>query len=396
MNPSKKTIPFAHLETADLQVDAMYEGGNQGNAGDDPISRLIGVGNQGGFRYIGSPIRNDVKICVLYSELTDPDWPDALYPETGLFIYYGDNKRPGHELHDTRPKGNLVLRNAFFDLHTGQRNKVPPFLILTKAGRGRDVVFRGLAVPGARGIGQSDDLVAVWKTTEGERFQNYRAVFTVLDVPRISRDWLTDVQQNKPMLANAPGPWRKWIETGYYQPLVAPKSVSYRKRQEQLPTDPLRRSILQCIVSHYKEHAEREYAFERCAAEVVRLMDPKFTEIDITRPWKDGGRDAVGLYRIGTSANAITVEFAIEAKCKNPNANNSSGVKDTSRLISRLRYRQFGIFITTSCLHEQAYQEIIEDGHPVLVVSGKDIADILVRSGISDVDAVKAWLQSII
>ena len=27
------------------------------------------------------------------------------------------------------------------------------------------------------------DLVAVWKTTKGQRFQNYRAVFTVLDAP---------------------------------------------------------------------------------------------------------------------------------------------------------------------------------------------------------------------
>jgi hypothetical protein len=102
LTPSSKTIPFPLLTATDLFIDATYEGGKQGNAGDDPISRLVGVGNQGGFRYIGSPIRNDVKLCVLYSELTDPDWPDALYPETGMFVYYGDNKKPGHELHDTR------------------------------------------------------------------------------------------------------------------------------------------------------------------------------------------------------------------------------------------------------------------------------------------------------
>jgi hypothetical protein len=394
MNPSTKTIPFAHLATADLFIDAMYEGGKQGNAGDDPISRLVGVGNQGGFRYIGSPRHRDVRLCVLYSELTDPDWPDALYPETGVFIYYGDNKRTGHELHDTRRKGNLVLKNAFSDLHKGQRDQVPPFFIFTKAARGRDVVFRGVAVTAARGMGQTDDLVAIWKTSGGERFQNYRAVFTVLDIPNIPRNWLKDIQQNNHLSENAPAPWRNWIETGYYQPLVAPRSIRYRTRQEQLPTDPTRCSLLDCIVRFYKEHPDREYAFEKCAAEIVRLMDPKFAEIDLTRPWKDGGRDAVGLYRIGSAANTLPVEFALEAKCKIPDVNKSSGVRETSRLISRLRYRQFGIFITTSFLHEQAFKEIIEDGHPVLVLSGADIAEILIKSGFNDVDMVLDWLKS--
>jgi Restriction endonuclease AspBHI N-terminal len=47
------------------------------------------------FRYVGSPRERTLKLCVLYSELADPDWPDELRVETGVFIYYGDNKRPG-------------------------------------------------------------------------------------------------------------------------------------------------------------------------------------------------------------------------------------------------------------------------------------------------------------
>jgi hypothetical protein len=251
-----------------------------------------------------------------------------------------------------------------------------------------------LAVPGAKGIGQTEDLVAIWKTKGSQRFQNYRSIFTVLDVPQIPRDWIEKVQQGQPCSPNAPGQWLKWVEKGEYHPLQAPRTIGYRTRQEQLPTDPLGRSLLECVVSYYKNHPAREYAFERCAAAIVQLMDPMFTEIDLTRPWRDGGRDAVGIYRIGTAANSIHVEFALEAKCKNPDINNSSGVKETSRLISRLRHRQFGIFITTSCLHEQAYQEIVEDGHPVLVVSGRDIVEILVRSGMGDVGTVQKWLQS--
>jgi hypothetical protein len=97
-----KVIPFDKLTSCDLDVDATYEGGIRGNTGDDPINRLVGGGNQGGFRYVGSPRDRTLKLCVLYSELADPDWPDEVRVETGAFIYYGDNKRPGHELHDTQ------------------------------------------------------------------------------------------------------------------------------------------------------------------------------------------------------------------------------------------------------------------------------------------------------
>lgn len=42
-----------------------------------------------------------------------------------------------------------------------------------------NVIFRGLAVPGAISIPQTEDLVAIWKTKSGQRFQNYRAICKV-------------------------------------------------------------------------------------------------------------------------------------------------------------------------------------------------------------------------
>ncbi len=50
-------------------------------------------------------------------------------------------------------------------------------------------------------------------------------------------------------------------------------------------------------------------------------------------------------------------------------------------LISRLRARQFGVLVTTSQLAEQAYQEIREDGHPIVVIAGGDIVEVLSRVG---------------
>lgn len=61
----------AELASANLTVDAVYEGGRSGNAGDDPLSLLIGVSNSGGFRYLGS--RERPHLVVLTSTFDDPD-----------------------------------------------------------------------------------------------------------------------------------------------------------------------------------------------------------------------------------------------------------------------------------------------------------------------------------
>ncbi len=110
---SQRRISFSHLATADLIVDAIYEGGSHKDVRDDPIAPLVGGGNQGGFRYLGRTSPLEIRHCVLYSDLGDLDWPDRLDPETGRFTYYGDNKTPGGGLHDTTRHGNAILRQMF-------------------------------------------------------------------------------------------------------------------------------------------------------------------------------------------------------------------------------------------------------------------------------------------
>ena len=83
--------------------------------------------------------------------------------------------------------------------------------------------------------------------------------------------------------------------------------------------------------------------------------------------------------------------FALEAKCYAPTS--SVGVRETSRLISRLRYRQFGILVTTSYLDTQAYREIREDGHPVIVLAGVDIVEMLKVRGLDDNSKIRGYLQ---
>lgn len=394
-----KVFKHEELVTYNLVIDAVYEGGNAGNSGDDPISKMLpGVGNMGGFRVAGKG--NKKKYVVLYTSGEDPDWPDRLDLETGRFTYYGDNKTPGHELHDTTPRGNLLLKNSFDWLHAQphQRASIPPFFIFRKhptASGARSVQFQGLAVPGAPGLPGTLDLVAVWKTTEGQRFQNYRAIFTVLDVPTISRSWIEDLTAGNPLTENAPAPWRRWVESGHYTPLISESTLVIRSLDEQAPSDGLRRSILDTVWSYFREDP---IAFEPFAAGVFQMLDRRAIVDEITRATVDGGRDAVGRYQLGVADDPVHAEFALEAKCYRPGLNgakpNTVGVKEVARLISRLRHRQFGVLVTTSAVGKQAYEEVREDGHPIVFISGKDIADILVDNGYASKQAVLAYLQT--
>ena len=332
----------------------------------------------------GGPVR----LAVLYTSLDHTDWPDYLDVENGLFTYFGDNRKPGKRLHDTSRGGNTLLRDAFGATHgdPARREEVPPIFVFGKGPRGRDVQFRGLAVPGGIALAGGEDLVAIWRTVRGQRFQNYKATFTVLKVGEISRAWIGDVLDGNPMSPNAPRVWRRWVRSGVYTPLTAPK-VTWRTKAEQLPQSPADAAIIEAVYQHFASDA---YAFEECAAELVRMMDSNVVECDVTRRWRDGGRDALGKYKIGPPAEVLKVDFAVEAK--RYALTTGVGVKETSRLISRLRYRQFGVFVTTSYIGDQAYREIKEDGHPVIVVSARDIVDILKANGLTTAETVRAWL----
>ncbi len=99
----------------------------------------------------------------------------------------------------------------------------------------------------------------------------------------------------------------------------------------------------------------------------------------------------MGTYILGPVANPITIDFALEAKCYAPT--NAVGVKEVSRLISRLRHRNFGVLVTTSYFHKQVQEEVHEDGHPIALVCGRDIVDALRHHGRTTLHAVRQWLE---
>jgi hypothetical protein len=234
-----------------------------------------------------------------------------------------------------------------------------------------------------------DELAAIWRSTAGERFQNYRARFTVLDIPRIPRDWLTHVLAGgSPLEGGCPPAWEEWIRGRRYTPLLAPPTTRIRPKAEQLPDDLEGTRILEAVRAHF---LHREHDFESCAVALWRLMAPRTGTCDVTRPSRDGGRDAVGEYIIGPPTSTIAIDFALEAKCYAPS--NSVGVREVSRLISRIRHRNFGVLVTTSYFHRQVQEEVHEDRHPIALISGRDIVDALRQHGYTTAAAVKRWLN---
>ena len=204
----------------------------------------------------------------------------------------------------------------------------------------------------------------------------------------VTRAWIDEVVTGKPLGPDCPAAWRTWVETGAYTQLLAPPTVIIRSREQQQPVE-ADKPLLYTVYEHFKD---RPHDFEQFAADIWRMSQPSVDRIDVTRPWRDGGRDAVGDYLLGPRTDPVAVEFALEAKCYAPG--NGVGVRETSRLISRLRHRQFGVLVTTAHLDAQAYKEIREDGHPVVVLAGRDVVDILKDKGLDNSAELRRHLNA--
>lgn len=387
----EQVIPFEQLKSSDLIIDCVYQSGKDDHLGSEVISRLVPFcQNTGGFRWVKrrdpeGKLKGLPAYVVLYTSMEELAWPDYLDVESGVFHYYGDNREAGCNLHDK--KGNRFLNLVFGMLNNGDWKNIPPILIFRKTGHRRDVRFLGLAAPGNPKLSSDQDLVAFWRTMGNVRFQNYEAYFTVLDTRGdvISRKWLESLISNHEESINlAPKVWREFVMGGrqFIRALKAPRINHIPSPAEQLQCTEMERNIINAIHSYYAR--DKNFAeFEACAADVVMKMDPNFEKFELTRPWRDGGRDALGVYRIGTGFNhnmPLTIDCALEAKCYQGHA---VGVREMSRLISRIRYRQFGILVTTSWVDSQAYEEVVSDGHPIMIVTGADIAKTLTKYNVT-------------
>lgn len=386
----------------ELQLDTLYRNTNDWKKPEDVFNRFFrfqdgkGINNTAGFRpksKIGKDRSiTDSAFCLLVTNFNETEWPDNLDRETGTFVYYGDNRAAGNKLEETAVGGNRLLRHVFEKLHMQHRNAVQPFLCFEKVAtdNGTFMRFLGLACPGGPNVSSLEDLVAVWRVKEDRRFQNYRAIFTILKEERVTKAWLEDmVSRISPAdSVHCPAMWKQWVQSGIYAPLKCIRQREPRSKIHQLPAATREVEVLQTL---YEQLSDREFEF--AAAEFIQLMDERFTDISVTQFVRDGGRDVLCHYKVGHDLHQIHLSVSVEAKKWNPQT--AVGVKPMMRLLSRLKHRDIGVFITTSFFDKQVQEELIEDGHPVLLVSGGDIARLLIEKELTSGDGLSNWIKRI-
>ena len=311
---------------------------------------------------------------MLYTSGAEPDWPDALDPYTGAFTYFGDNRSPGRELHDTPRKGNLLLSRVFERAHAGRagRGQVPPFLLFDKPGTGRDVRFRGLLAPARTGSAAKKTSSRSGAPQEGSGSRTTAPGSPSWTSRRVTRPGSPSYSPATRSARPARPPWRTWVDSGTYTPLLAPPTVIIRSREQQQPA---RRG--QAPAGPGLPALQGPAARLRA---VRRRPDAHAASPTSTGSTSPGPGATAAATPSATTSSAHAPTPSRSSSRWKPSAThpaNGVGVRETSRLISRLRHRQFGVLVTTSHLDTQAYQEIREDGHPVVVLAGRDIADIL-------------------
>ena len=383
-----REIEFERVREADLIIDAKYLSGRTGNLSDEVISKLMSVENQGGFRPRGRGEQKD--FCVLVTSMEDRAWPDRIDKYSGKFIYYGDNKTPGSEIHDK--EGNRILKHCFNQLHNGNFNNLFPFFIFKQLRNSyRDIQFLGLAVPGHPNISSKADLVAEWGIENNERFQNYKATFSILNTEKVSREWIQSLIDSNENIELRPEAYNKFIKNKKYDLLKIDRpSITVKIKEEQLPTN---RDDLKIIKTIKEFFSGNEADFEICAVEIFKYYSDYPTVETVSKISGDGGKDAEGIIKFGKLDETVDIDYALEAKCYG--IDNSCGSKEVSRLISRIRQKMVGVFVTTSFINPNTLKEVKEDNHPVIFITAIDIVDILKERDIVTKESVKNWLSGL-
>lgn len=203
-------------------MDEVYLSNGSTHLDGDVLSKLMLVGNSGGFRKRTIKKHSKTKYgeselayVVLVSTGKETEWTDSVDRKNRLVTYYGDNREPGNDIHNTKGKGNVTLNDVFTKLANGDRTHIPPFFYFEGAG-GRNIKFIGLLVPGDGSSANLENQLEVFTGfKDGKKYQNYRAKFSILDANNIDRRWLTDLIRGDGYSSMyAPEAWKKWVENG--------------------------------------------------------------------------------------------------------------------------------------------------------------------------------------
>jgi hypothetical protein len=104
-----------------------------------------------------------------------------------------------------------------------------------------------------------------------QRFQNYRSIFTILDLAVIERTCLRGfIAGQAARSSDAPEVWNQWVQTGKYRPLTSEPTTVIRTVMEQMPDTEHKIAILRVVYQHFKDSPHQ---FEGFAARAFQMHD---------------------------------------------------------------------------------------------------------------------------
>lgn len=323
---------------------------------------------------------------------TNP-WHDEFDLDHGHVRYFGDHK-PSTIGPVGSTKGNRLLLDAA-KLHAGtstsERLLAPPLLLFRSITirRGSTSVAKGhVEFCGAAIIERLEHVVQRDPAT-GRSFPNIALDLAVVsggEIDGIDMRWI-DARRAAHISVEdankfAPESWKRWVREGRAAiPRVRRRVLTspVKSAREQQPVQGSEDERL--LDEIYRFYDDRKHAFEllasQVAAEVLRESGARYRDGWLSRPSGDGGVDFIGRIDMGSTSASTPVVVLGQAKCIRPTS--SVSPEQVARVVARLRRGWIGVYVTTGSFSKQAQIEIIDDQYPLVMISGRTLAETVRR-----------------
>jgi len=298
-------------------------------------------------------------------------WEDYIDHESGTLVYWGDAKYEKGKWVDSW-HGNVILKKIHENVLEGEYHKHPPILYFVREKIGF-VTFKGVCV--------IEGFDKTWFMDKDQRVINYRFKLAVLNIDSIDPEWLVERAKNQgidPDSGITPSAWKKFIQTGLKDRLMAWNAKIKTKEQQQ--PDPLGPGHL--LLKKLEEVPP--YDFEKIMCHLLESYKTIVHKVVRTRNTKDGGFDMEGEF-------ILPEPFKYPIKFKGEIKRHKAGIgpKDVSRLVARLGRGEYGLFFTTSYFTTDAQKEVLMDKYPVRLISGADLYDFFYEAKMLDEKGIK-------
>jgi len=369
------------MEEKIYEINERYRDLANPNEDEDEFCRWInkpldsGIANSGGIRNICRQPNNKIEFLVFVSNssgrsIAENPWQDQIDLEAGRIKYWGDAKASADREYDEF-MGNSWIKRVYRDYYAkNKRDEAPPVLVFEKTESGY-VEFRGLCI--------IEDLKIERFKQGGDIVGNYLVELTVLNTDKIKLEWIHDRVKNNTD-RKAPEVWKKWVSEGivdeYHVWLDKVREASDQKPEGK------NRELIEGMRTEF-EDKQPGTRLEYLVKELLSNLKG-FKNVEVTPTSGDRGVDIRGNIELFNELEMPDIDPKIKFKAQVKNKNLESGIpgKDVSRLASRIKAGEIGLFITTTYFTGPAQEETYSS-YPVKLIPGKELSKMLAWSSLT-------------